>query len=196
VASKKIKAKTPKSLESVDLSAVVDEGLTEEDQRMNFVAGLLRLAPTMVQIKKACRERYGIGRVATENLVARTREALHADFQAARPTSKAVQVARIESILGKLLQADGPMTPRRARIILQAEESLAKLTGNFAPVEVQHSVQVRQSVAVLVSNMSDEQWETWLQQAETRSLEPGFPAQLTTGGDPSPKSGSEEPNSP
>src|ERR1019366_3960864 len=129
------------------------------------------------------RGELGVGTSATLTLIGRAREKLRVGVEENRPYARAEQVARLRDLIEKfktqLVTEVGPggrvvKVPRSveqalpAQAIMRAEEQLARVEGNEAPIRVEVAVALKASAMALFANLSEERFAQLLERARER----------------------------
>lgn len=183
---------TPKPRRIVGPAAPLpDMTPTEDERRMAVVLQALSRGYTHALIVRIARGELGIGQFATLALIKRARAQLTADFEANKPFARAEQVARLRELIstlkaprykmqrvqvedlktGKLVTRNERVEqPLRAQDIMRAEEQLARIEGNEAPVKIEVTHALSSAAAALFANMNPDKYNALLERARTRKL--------------------------
>jgi|HubBroStandDraft_5_1064220.scaffolds.fasta_scaffold16653_4 hypothetical protein len=165
----------------------------EEDEQVGFITRLRMRALDEAGIAAACRERFGIGRSRTHRLLQVVLNGIKDAVERNRPYTRAEQIARLRSMLSRLhgqlaeevsrtkkvvdpktkqvetqSATDNWAVVRLAAEIRQHEDLLADVEGNRAPDEIIVHGEVRESLQVVISNMTPEKTQELLGRALER----------------------------
>jgi hypothetical protein len=165
----------------------------EEDEQVGFITRLRMRALDEAGIAAACRERFGIGRSRTHRLLQVVLNGIKDAVERNRPYTRAEQIARLRSMLSRLhgqlaeevsrtkkvvdpktkqvetqSATDNWAVVRLAAEIRQHEDLLADVEGNRAPDEIIVHGEVRESLQVVISNMTPEKTQELLSRALER----------------------------
>jgi hypothetical protein len=160
-----------------------------EDEQVGFITRLRRRALDEGRIADACRERFGIGRSRVHRLLQVVLYAARQEVDSNRPFARAEQILRLRNSLSSLhaqlaeemaRQKVDPKTKkpvsatdnwaivRISSEIRQTEDLLADVEGNRAPTEIQVFGEVRESLQVVLTNLSPEKTKELLLRAQIR----------------------------
>jgi hypothetical protein len=169
-------------------TAALDLTPDEDEKRLEFIFRMLARAYSDGLICRIARGELGVGTSATLTLIGRAREKLRVGVEENRPYARAEQVARLRDLIEKLktpkfktqlVREVGPggkvvQVPRQveqalpAQAIMRAEEQLARVEGNEAPIRVEVAVALKASAMALFANLSEERFAQLLERARER----------------------------
>lgn len=180
-----VKPVTPEERAAV---AHVDVEPTEQDRRLEFIFRMMMRGYSETLMVRVARTELGVGVLATRNLIAEVRVKLRGDAEDRKPFARAEQIARVRDTIEKLKtprfktvrvkgrDAKGKEVvsnqqveqPLPANAILRAEELLADLEGNRAPVVVQVEHTLKASAMALFASLPPERYDQLLERARER----------------------------
>jgi|ERR1019366_4804450 hypothetical protein len=178
----------PITLEERARIDALDLAPDEDEKRLEFIFRMLARAYSDQLICRIARGELGVGTSATRTLIARAREKLRVQAEENRPYARAEQIARLRDLIEKLktpkfrmqmVKELGPngkpvQVPRQveqplpAQAIMRAEEQLARVEGNEAPIKVEVQVALKASAMALFANLSEERFAQLLERARER----------------------------
>jgi|HubBroStandDraft_6_1064221.scaffolds.fasta_scaffold183991_5 hypothetical protein len=148
---------------------------TEEDKRLEFVFRLMMRAYSDILIVRLSRAQFGIGEAATRTLLHKVREKIRGDVDGNKPYARAEQIARLRDTIEKLktpkvrtVRGKEVELPLPAQSIMRAEELLADLEGNRAPIKIDVEHQLSVSLRAVLATMPPERYTQLLELARER----------------------------
>ncbi len=156
---------------------------TDEEAELGFVYQLLVRGVSTQTLYAAVRAQYGYGRDRANVLARRVRESLKSEADERRPFARSEQIGRLRSLIAELRQpktrevtrmkggkkvTEQVALPLPANAILRAEELLADVEGNVAPIKVDVEVTVTAKLQNVFSTMTPERAAFLLERARER----------------------------
>lgn len=144
----------------------------ETKQHLQVVEAMIVDGYSLTTIIKQMRARFQAGESRSKQLYARIQEQWNRDFDQDRKSYKQAQVKRILRMIREASGEQRPdgtwVRPPKHAALARHETILAHLVGTFEPVKVDVNVEVRESLAIVVSRLDTEQTEEYLAEARKR----------------------------
>jgi hypothetical protein len=179
-------ADPPRESAETRVSDLVDPRTEEEELQLGFVLQRLMQAWTEAMIVQACRDRFGIGKTRTHNLIVRVRDGLKGSHDR-NAYARVEQIGRLRSLLVELhapryhptktvpgRDAQGRPTevpmrlPKNIFHIERVERLLAELEGNRVPERVDVHVTMTAAMGMVLGQMTDARLQEFVEAARER----------------------------